>query len=115
MLLWGTVVECKLGWRASHAYPERIYVRSGAQDSGPIDISPLRSEDEQIRAAVRCMALSVRVVVEPTGAVAPAAVLSGKLPLPPGSRVGVVLSGGNVDPDLLVSILSGNDQHSLTG
>ncbi|PYM12092.1 MAG: pyridoxal-5'-phosphate-dependent protein [Candidatus Rokuibacteriota bacterium] len=71
--------------------------------------------DEQIRAAVRCMALSVRVVVEPTGAVAPAAVLSGKLPLPPGSRVGVVLSGGNVDPDLLVSILSGNDQHSLTG
>jgi len=33
VLLWGTVVECKLGWRASHAYPERIYVRSGAQDS----------------------------------------------------------------------------------
>lgn len=24
--LWGTVVECARGWRASHAYPRRIYV-----------------------------------------------------------------------------------------
>jgi len=24
--LWGSVVECKQGWRASHAYPERIYL-----------------------------------------------------------------------------------------
>ena len=24
--LWGDVVECAWGWRASHAYPERIYV-----------------------------------------------------------------------------------------
>src|SRR5919198_4128247 len=54
--------------------------------------------DEEIEATLRFMALRVRVVVEPTGAVAPAAVLSGKLSLPPGSRIGVVLSGGNVDP-----------------
>ena len=33
VLLWGTVVECRQGWRASHAYPERIYVHSGAHDS----------------------------------------------------------------------------------
>jgi hypothetical protein len=37
VLLWGTVVECKLGWRASHAYPERIYVHSGAHDSPLLD------------------------------------------------------------------------------
>jgi hypothetical protein len=37
VLLWGTVVESKQGWRASHAYPERIYVRSGAQDSPLLD------------------------------------------------------------------------------
>ena len=37
VLLWGTVVECKRGWRASHAYPERIYVRSHAQDSPLFD------------------------------------------------------------------------------
>jgi hypothetical protein len=24
--LWGTVVECERGWRASRAYPERLYV-----------------------------------------------------------------------------------------
>lgn len=24
--LWGTVVECERGWRASHAYPARIFV-----------------------------------------------------------------------------------------
>jgi hypothetical protein len=24
--LWGTVVECELGWRGSHAYPTRIYL-----------------------------------------------------------------------------------------
>jgi hypothetical protein len=30
--LWGTVVSCERGWRASHAYPSRLYVpaRSGA-------------------------------------------------------------------------------------
>jgi hypothetical protein len=26
--LWGAVVECDDGWRASHAYPERLYVPS---------------------------------------------------------------------------------------
>jgi hypothetical protein len=24
--LWGDVIECERGWRASHAYPERVYV-----------------------------------------------------------------------------------------
>jgi threonine dehydratase len=61
--------------------------------------------DAEVRAAVRFLALRARLVVEPTGAVPAAAVLSGRLPLPPGSRVGVVLSGGNIDPELLIDIL----------
>jgi threonine dehydratase len=61
--------------------------------------------DAEIVAAVRFLALRARVVVEPTGAVGAAAVLAGKLPLPRGARVGVVLSGGNIDPDLLIRIL----------
>ncbi|HSB61616.1 MAG TPA: threonine/serine dehydratase, partial [Vicinamibacteria bacterium] len=61
--------------------------------------------DAEIVAAVRFLALRVRVVVEPTGAVAVAAVLGGKLGLPPGARVGVILSGGNIDPDQLTSFL----------
>ena len=61
--------------------------------------------DAEVRATVRFLALRARVVVEPTGAVPAAAVLAGRLPLPPGARVGVVLSGGNIDPDLLIHIL----------
>jgi threonine dehydratase len=37
--------------------------------------------------------------------VAAAAVLSGKVPLERGARVGVILSGGNIDPPLLSEIL----------
>jgi threonine dehydratase len=46
-----------------------------------------------------------KLLVEPTGAVPAAALLAGKLPMPKGSRVGVVLSGGNIDPALLAEIL----------
>src|SRR5205823_3915759 len=48
--------------------------------------------DDEVREAVRFLALRAHVVAEPTGAVAAAAVLSGRLPLPAGARVGVVLS-----------------------
>jgi len=63
--------------------------------------------DAEIVAAVRFLALRARVVVEPTGAVGAAAVLTRKLDVPAGARIGVVLSGGNVDPDLLLQILQG--------
>jgi len=63
--------------------------------------------DDEVRAAVRFLAQRARIVVEPTGAVPAAAVLSGRLPLPRGARVGVILSGGNIDPDLLIEILRG--------
>jgi threonine dehydratase len=65
----------------------------------------LVSEDE-IRAAVRFLLLRTKLLVEPTGAVAVAAVLAGKLPAPAGARVGVILSGGNVDPATLAGILT---------
>jgi threo-3-hydroxy-L-aspartate ammonia-lyase len=61
--------------------------------------------DDEVRAAVRFLALRARIVVEPTGAVPAAAVLAGRLPLARGARVGVVLSGGNIDPALLIDIL----------
>jgi threonine dehydratase len=63
--------------------------------------------DAEVRAAVRFLALRARIVTEPTGAVPAAAVLSGRLPLARRARVGVILSGGNIDPDVLVEILSG--------
>ena len=62
-------------------------------------------KDEQILAAVRRLAVDAHIVVEPTGAVPAAAVLGGRLPLSPGAKIGVVLSGGNIDPALLASVL----------
>jgi threonine dehydratase len=61
--------------------------------------------DDEIRAAVRMLALGARIVAEPTGAVGAAAVLAGKLALSPRARVGVILSGGNIDPRLLADIV----------
>jgi threonine dehydratase len=62
--------------------------------------------EEEIKEAVRFLLLRSKLLVEPTGAVPVAALLAGKLPLPKGTRVGLVLSGGNVDPHTLAEILS---------
>ena len=61
--------------------------------------------DDAIREAVRFLLLRCKLLVEPTGAVSVAALSSGALPLPRGARVGVILSGGNVDPESLAQIL----------
>ncbi len=61
--------------------------------------------DEDIVGALRFLLLRAKLLVEPTGAVPAAAVLAGKVTLPRGSRVGVILSGGNVDPAILGGIL----------
>jgi threonine dehydratase len=59
----------------------------------------LVSEDE-IRSTVKFLLLRMKILVEPSGAVSAAAALFGKLPAGLG-RVGIVLSGGNVDFDQL--------------
>jgi threonine dehydratase len=48
----------------------------------------------------------MKQLVEPSGAAAAAAVLHGRLPLET-KRVGVILSGGNIDPDTLANLLTG--------
>jgi threonine dehydratase len=62
--------------------------------------------DAEVLSAVKLLALSAHVVAEPTGAVPVAAVMSGRLPMPKGARVGVVISGGNIDPAVLISALT---------
>ena len=58
--------------------------------------------DDEIRAAVKFLLARLKILVEPSGAVGAAAALFGKLP--PGlGRVGIILSGGNVEFDLLAS------------
>lgn len=63
---------------------------------------------QEVEAAMRYAFRVLKLVVEPGGVVALAALLSGKLD----SRyrsVGVMLSGGNVDPQLFSDILAGTD------
>ncbi|GBQ93664.1 threonine dehydratase [Acetobacter nitrogenifigens DSM 23921 = NBRC 105050] len=52
--------------------------------------------DEQLRSTMRTLATRMKLVVEPTGCLAAAAVLEGVVPVA-GKRVGIILSGGNVD------------------
>ena len=63
--------------------------------------------DEEIEEALRFLLLRAKLLAEPTGAVPVAALLAGKLLLPKGARVGVILSGGNVDPGVLARLLAG--------
>jgi threonine dehydratase len=53
--------------------------------------------DDEIVTAMRLVAEHLGHVVEPSGACALAALVAGRVR--PGARVGVVLSGGNVDPE----------------
>jgi threonine dehydratase len=53
-------------------------------------------------AAVTTLALTTKTITEPSGAVSAAAVLAGRVT---GRRVGVILSGGNVDPERLARII----------
>jgi threonine dehydratase len=58
----------------------------------------LTASDEDVRAAMRFAFEELKLVVEPGGAVALAALLSGKYRSEGAGAIGVVLSGGNVDP-----------------
>lgn len=64
--------------------------------------------DAEVEAAMRFLALRCKQVVEPTGAVAAAAVLARKLPATSRDRrqIGVVLSGGNADPPAFARIVA---------
>ena len=60
--------------------------------------------DEAVIAALRAALEQLHLVLEPSGASALAAVLDGTVPVA-GRRVGVVLSGGNIDVARLVQLL----------
>ncbi|WP_428334024.1 threonine ammonia-lyase [Novosphingobium sp.] len=63
--------------------------------------------ENEIRAAQRLAFSALRLVVEPGGAAALAALVAGKVPSD--GRTAVVLSGGNVDPAAFARVLAGED------
>ena len=60
--------------------------------------------DAQLLAQMRLFAMRMKIIVEPTGCLAAAAVLNKVVPVA-GKRVGVIISGGNADPSLLCASL----------
>jgi threonine dehydratase len=68
--------------------------------------SVLTVTDEQLVATMRFFAERMKMVVEPTGCLAAAALLEGVIDLR-GQRVGVVVSGGNVDLRAFAGYLAG--------
>jgi threonine dehydratase len=65
----------------------------------------LTVSDDEIAEALRFILFRMKLLVEPSGVAAAAAVLLAKLPRDV-KQVGVVLSGGNVDPKVLSQLLS---------
>jgi len=64
----------------------------------------VRVEDEETIGAIRLILEGLKVVIEPSAAVAVAPLLSGSLPIE-GKRVGVILSGGNIGAEALTRLL----------
>jgi threonine dehydratase len=62
--------------------------------------------DPEVAEAIRYAFSTLKLVVEPGGSVGLAALLTGKIPAK-GKTVGLVLSGGNVDPDLFSQAIRG--------
>jgi threonine dehydratase len=69
-----------------------------------VDGLELVCEDE-IAAAILYLLEKQKVLVEGAGAVGVAALIHGKIALPKGSKIGIVLSGGNIDVTMLSLII----------
>jgi len=63
--------------------------------------------DDQIIETLRFMLFRMKILVEPTGAVAPAALFHHVLNCPTGVKIGVIISGGNIDAGLLAQLIAG--------
>ncbi|WP_375196734.1 threonine/serine dehydratase [Sphingobium sp.] len=68
----------------------------------------LTVSDDEVRDAMRFAFSSLKLVVEPGGAAALAAMLAGRAPQVEGASV-VVISGSNVDPDSYARIIAGGE------
>jgi len=85
------------------------------QRVGEINFEHIRSyvddiltvREDEIREAVRRLALSARLVAEPSGAVTSAAFFFHRDELPRVEKTVAIISGGSVEPRLLASVLEG--------
>ena len=60
--------------------------------------------EEEIMEAMRMLVTRAKLYVEGAGAAATAALIAGKVPAPPGTRVVAMVSGGNIDAERLFDV-----------
>ena len=118
--LYGVETEVSNDWQLSFQAGERVKIdppdtiADGIRTQQPgvltfpvvrelVDDILLVSEEDVIE-AMTFLLLRMKILVEPTGAVGPAAVFKRQVGRP-GLKVGVIISGGNVDPAVLGNIL----------
>ena len=83
------------------------------QSVGPLNFEHIRKfvddivtvTEDEIRSAMRRAVMSARIVAEPSGAVTFAAWLFHQKELPEAKKTVAVISGGNVEPQLLAEVL----------
>ena len=105
------------GRRVTIETPQTIADGQQVTSPGELTFEVIRSRvdevvtvtDAEIVAAMTFLFERLKVVVEPSGASALAAVLAGHLPVA-GMRVGVVLSGGNVGHDRFCRLVAGDER-----
>jgi threonine dehydratase len=107
-----TFLSLQAGERRAVPLPQTIADGLRAPQPGELTFPIIRElvdqilvvTDDEIRAAVKFLLTRLKILVEPSGAVGAAALLSGKLRGgTAGERIGVILSGGNMDLDQLLS------------
>ena len=72
---------------------------------GELGVESVLVSEEEIRAGFRFLYERAKLAVEPAGAAGVAALLTGKIAGVEGATVAVVVSGGNVDPEIASGIL----------
>jgi len=92
-----TIADCLQTTRPA----ERTLALVRALTEGILTVS-----DAELVDAMRLCLARLKVVVEPGGGAGLAALLAGKVPGVVGKRIGIVLSGGNIDPADLARLLS---------
>jgi threonine dehydratase len=101
------------GERVTIAVPQTIADGLQTQSPGDVTFAIIREHakgvvtvtDEELVEGMRLLFERMKIVVEPSGVAAFAAVLNERFPVR-GKRIGIVLSGGNVDPARYASLLS---------
>jgi threonine dehydratase len=110
-----TALSLEAGERVTIAPPDTIADGARPQTPGRLTFPIVRDRaagvvlvpDDELVAAMRLLLTRAKLLVEPTGALGLAAALHGRLP-DDARRVGVVLSGGNLDLDFLITLLGAN-------